>query len=94
MNQKSKFHHKGTKDTKVRNRRSVKFDHSAYRAFPSLSRSWISAGSYKTFVFNLCDLRVLGRRSLPFYQPLSKKRGEVCFVVKSDLSELCASVVK
>jgi hypothetical protein len=58
MNQKSKFHHKGTKDTKVRNRRFVKFDHSAYRAFSSSWRSWISAGSCKFFVSNLRDLCV------------------------------------
>jgi hypothetical protein len=51
MNQKSKFHHKGTKDTKVRNRRFIKIDHSSSRAFPSSWGLWISAGPYKIFVF-------------------------------------------
>ena len=58
MNWKSKFHHKDTEDTKVRNRRFIKIDHSSSRAFPSSWRSWISAGSWQFFVSNLRDLCV------------------------------------
>ena len=42
----------------------------------------------------LCVLCVLGRRSPCSIDYFLRMPGEVCFVVKSNLSELCVSVVK
>ena len=67
-----------------------------FRSICRLFRIWLCLCGFAALRENFLylRLRVLGRRSPCSIDYFLRMPGEICFVVKSNLSELCVSVVK